>query len=63
MTIRKKYSMAWAVFLVGAVLVFTSPASLGAWTAFGTVLLGVFCGADVADKKLNGGSYDSNRGS
>ena len=60
---KKKYTMAWAAFLVGAVLVFTNLPALGAWTAFSVTILGVFSAADVADKKLNGGSYDGNSNS
>jgi hypothetical protein len=60
MEVKKKYMMAWAVFVVGAYeTVFNGAASLGQWTAFGTMILAVFSAADVADKKLNGGKYDS----
>lgn len=57
MRLKKKYTMAWAAFLVGAVLVFTNPAALPAWIGFSTAILTVFSTADVADKKLNGGTY------
>ena len=54
---KKKYTMAWAVFLVGAYVAVTGDASLGDWNAFGVILLSAFAAADVADKKLNGGKY------
>lgn len=54
---KKKYALAWAIFAVGAVLVFVAPTQLGGWTTFGVTMLGTFAAADVADKKLNGGTY------
>ena len=58
MTFRKKFTLTLMVFVAGTVLAFTTGASLGAYTAFVTVVLAVFGTADVADKKLNGGVYD-----
>lgn len=58
-TFRKKYTMAWASFIVGTVLVFQSPTALLTWTGFCGTLLAVFSTADVFDKKFNGGEYNA----
>ena len=51
---RKKWQAAWAVFLVGSFIAYRTNSDLGAWTLFATFWLGVACGLDVTDKKLNG---------
>lgn len=57
MRVKKKYLLAWAIFLVGSVVALRGETGLGEWTAFGTFLLSAFAASDVADKKLNGGQY------
>jgi hypothetical protein len=52
--LRKKWLFTWAVFFVGAVLAWKAGSSLGDYTAFATLILGVACASDVTDKKLNG---------
>lgn len=54
MRLRKKWAFTWAVFAVGALLAWKAAASLGDYTAFATLILGVACASDVTDKKLNG---------
>jgi hypothetical protein len=57
---KKKWLLTVAIFVCGTVLAFTADGtSLGEYTAFGAFLIGVFGAADVMDKKLNGGEYDS----
>lgn len=56
---KKKYALSLAIFVVGSALAFKTGAGLGEYTAFATMLLGTFALADVADKKLNGGSYSA----
>jgi hypothetical protein len=51
---RKKYQLTLLVFAVGVYIAWRSNADLGAWTLFGTFVLGTFAAADVADKRLNG---------
>lgn len=52
---RKKYVLTWATFLGGMTIGLLTGATLGEYTAFSTMILGVFVAADVTDKKLNGG--------
>ncbi|MBW2561905.1 MAG: hypothetical protein JRE40_13765 [Deltaproteobacteria bacterium] len=49
---RKKYTLAILLFITGSVLAFTNDASLGEYTAFAGVLLAIFGGADLVDKKV-----------
>lgn len=55
---KKKWTLTIGLFAVGSVIAFLTDASLESWTMFATALLGTFGAADVADKKLNGGTYD-----
>jgi len=49
---RKKYTLALLLFIVGSILAFTTKASLGEYTAFAGVVLTIFGGADLVDKKV-----------
>ncbi len=55
--LKRKFGMA-VLCLAGAFYIAaTQDSSLGEWTAFCTMTLGLIFAADVADKKLNGGRY------
>jgi hypothetical protein len=54
---KKKFALAILFWASGTVLAFYAKADLGTYTAFTTVVCGLFKAADVADKKLNNGSY------
>lgn len=54
---KKKWMLTVGLFVVGAAIALMTGASLEAWTMFAMGLLGTFGAADVADKKLNGGTY------
>ena len=49
---RKKYTLALLLFVTGSVLAFVNHATLGEYTAFAGVLLAIFGGADLVDKKV-----------
>ena len=49
---RKKYTLALLIFVAGTVLAFVNKSSLGEYTGFATLLLGVFGAADLVDKKV-----------
>jgi len=51
---RKKYQLTLLVFAMGVFIAYRTNSDLGAWTLFGTFILGTFAAADVADKRLNG---------
>jgi len=54
---KKKFALAVMFWGTGSLLAFYVHAGLGEYTAFTTIVLGLFKAADVADKKLNGGHY------
>lgn len=47
---RKKYTLALLIFFAGTTLAFMGKASLGEYTVFTSVLLGIFGAADLVDK-------------
>lgn len=49
---RKKYTLTLLIFAAGTTLAFVQGESLGAYTAFATLILGVFGAADLVDKKV-----------
>ena len=49
---RKKYTLALLIFAVGSTLALKAGSSLGEYTAFATILLGVFGAQDLVDKKV-----------
>lgn len=49
---RKKYTLALLLFVAGTALAFKVDATLGEYTAFAGVLLAIFGGADLVDKKV-----------
>lgn len=49
---RKKYTLTLLIWASGTLLAFYSDASLGTYTGFATLLLGVFGAADLVDKKV-----------
>jgi hypothetical protein len=49
---RKKFTLALLLWASGTALAFTMQTGLGEYTAFATLLLGVFGTQDVVDKKL-----------
>jgi len=55
--LKKKFTLALLFWVSGTVLAFYAEADLGTYTAFTTVVCGLFKAADVADKKLNNGKY------
>lgn len=55
---KRKYALAVFCTLFGAVIAWKTGSSLGDWTIFAATMIGTFGVADVADKKLNGGTYD-----
>lgn len=52
---RKKYTLALMLFFAGTSLAFYTHATLGQYTAFAGILLGVFGGADLIDKHVTKG--------
>lgn len=56
---KKKWSLTVYCTLVGTILAFVTGATIGAWSLFALAMIGAFGSADVADKKLNGGMYDT----
>ena len=52
MTIRKKYTLTLLIFVIGSALAFQAGSSLGEYTAFSVMLLGVFGAQDLVDKKI-----------
>ena len=55
---KKKWALTVYCTLVGTVIAILNAATLGAWSLFALSMIGAFGAADVADKKLNGGSYN-----
>jgi len=49
---RKKYTLTLLIFAAGSALAFKLGSSLGEYTAFATLLLGVFGTQDLVDKKV-----------
>ena len=49
---RKKYTLTLLIWASGTGLAFYMGESLGAYTAFATLLLSVFGAADLVDKKV-----------
>lgn len=56
---KKKWVLTLGLFVVGTAIALLTKATLTEWAMFSTLLLGTFGAADVTDKKLNGGKYDS----
>ena len=56
---KKKWTLTLYCVLVGTVIAFMTSATLGAWGIFALSMIGAFGAADVTDKKLNGGTYDT----
>jgi hypothetical protein len=56
---KKKWALTLFCTLVGTGIAVVTKADLAAWGAFSLLMIGVFGVADVTDKKLNGGKYDS----
>jgi len=54
---KKKFALAVMFWATGSVIAFMVHSTLGEYTAFTAIVLGLFAGGDVADKKLNGGRY------
>lgn len=55
---KRKYAVTVFCTLFGSIVAIRTNASLAEWTVFAVAMIGAFSAADVADKKLNGGSYD-----
>ena len=49
---RKKYTLTLLIFAAGTALAFVTDANLGQYTTFAGVLLTIFGGADLVDKKV-----------
>ena len=49
---RKKYALALLIWAAGSFLAYDVNAGLGEYTAFATILLGVFGTQDLVDKKV-----------
>ena len=49
---RKKYTLALLIFAAGTTIAFVNQSSLGEYTGFATLILGVFGAADLVDKKV-----------
>ncbi len=49
---RKKFTLALLLYVSGTALAFYTGASLGAYTAYAIMLLGVFGASDLVDKKV-----------
>jgi hypothetical protein len=49
---RKKYTLTLLIFVFGSALSWKLGSSLGEYTAFATLLLGVFGTQDLVDKKV-----------
>lgn len=54
---KRKYALTVFCTVMGAFVAFRTNATLGEWTVFAMAIIGTFGAADVADKKLNGGTY------
>ena len=54
---KKKFTLALLFWGSGTALAFTVDSSLGEYTAFSAIVLGLFKASDVADKHLNDGKY------
>ena len=44
-------------YVSGTIMAFLNSSTLGEYTAFAAIIVGIFGAADVTDKKLNNGSY------
>ena len=49
---RKKYTFALLLLMAGTVQAFMFKWSAGEYTAYAALLLGIFAGADLVDKKV-----------
>ena len=56
---KKKWALTVYCTLIGTAVAVMTDASLGDWSVFALAMIGAFGVADVSDKKLNGGAYDS----
>lgn len=52
--LSRKFLLTIAPFVIGTAAFWTHRMDGGTWVALVTLLLGVYSGANVADKKLNG---------
>ena len=52
MKFRKKFVLTILLWASGTVLAFTVNSSLGEYTAYATLLLGIFGASDLVDKKV-----------
>jgi hypothetical protein len=59
---KRKYALAVFCTLFGSAIAIRTGATLGEWTIFAVSMISAFGVADVADKKLNGGTYDEQSG-
>lgn len=55
--LKRKFGMALLALAGAFYIAWSQGSSLGEWTAFSTMLLGLIFAADITDKKLNGGAY------
>lgn len=56
--LKKKFATGWIVLSMTFVISILQGASVGEWGAVVVPLVGLILGADLADKKLNGGKYE-----
>jgi len=49
---RKKFSLTLLLWASGTALAFHTNSDLGSYTAYATLLLGIFGAADLVDKKV-----------
>lgn len=49
---RKKFTLTLLIYVAGTALAFHAGSGLGEYTAFATLLLGVFGSQDLVDKKM-----------
>lgn len=54
---KKKFALTCMFWVSGTYIAIDTSAELASYTAFTTIVLGLFKASDVADKKLNGGHY------
>lgn len=59
--VKKKFAFALLSLVAGFYIALKTGSALGEWTAFTTMVLGLVFAADVADKRLNGGSYNGSK--
>lgn len=55
---KRKYAITCFCTLFGALIAIKTGSNLESWTLFAVSMIGAFGIADVADKKLNGGTYN-----